>query len=84
MYFILGKNKMLMEFQIVDVAIDVVSSISRVGVHLAHDGFATTILSFKATKYNKNIIVPFFGNGSIFMDQKKTMIKVVFNVVSMD
>lgn len=76
-----------MEFQIVDVAIDVVSSISRVGVHLAHDGFATTILSFKVNEYNKKIIVPFFGNvfaGSIFMDRKKTMIRVVFKVVSMD
>jgi hypothetical protein len=70
-----------MEFQIVDVAIDVVSSISRVGVHLAHDGFATTILSFRVNKYNKKNIVPFFGNvsvGSIFMDRKKTMIRVVF------
>jgi hypothetical protein len=73
-----------MEFQIVDVAIDVVSFGSRVGVHLAHDGFATTILSFKVTRYNKNCVVPFDGNvsiGSIFMDQKKTMIRVVFNVV---
>jgi hypothetical protein len=76
-----------MEFQIVDVAIDVVSFGSRVDVHLAHDGFATTILSFRVTRYNKKIIVPFFGNvtiGFIFMDQKKTMIRVVFNVVSMD
>jgi len=72
---------LLTEFQIVDVAIDVVSSISRVGVHLAHDGFATIILSFGVTRYNKKIIVPFYGNvsiGSIFMDQKKTMIRIVF------
>lgn len=76
-----------MEFQIVDVVIDVVSFGSKVGVHLAHDGFAATILSFGVTRYNKKIIVPFFGNvsiGSIFMDQKKTMIRVVFNVVCMD
>jgi hypothetical protein len=49
-----------MEFQIVDVAIDVVSSISRVGVHLAHDGFATTILSFRVNKYNKKNYCSFF------------------------
>jgi hypothetical protein len=76
-----------MEFQIVDVAIDVASSSSKVGVHLVHDDFATIILNFRITRYNKKFIVPFFGNvsiGSIFMDQKKTMIIIVFNVVSMD
>jgi hypothetical protein len=48
-----------MEFQIVDVDIDFVFSISRVGVRLAHDNFASTILSFRVTRYNKKIIVPF-------------------------
>ncbi len=76
-----------MEFQIVDVAIDVVFSSSKVGVHLAHDDFATIILNFGVTRYNKKFILPFFGNvsiGSIFMDQKKNMIRIVSNIVSMD
>jgi hypothetical protein len=76
-----------MEFQIVDVVIDVVSFGSRIGVHLAHDGFATTILSLELLDIIKKIIFPFFGNvsiGSIFMDKKKTTIRVVFYVVSMD
>jgi hypothetical protein len=76
-----------MEFQIFDVAIDVVFSSSKVGVHLAHDDFATIILNFGVTRYNKKFILPFFGNvsiGSIFMDQKKNMIRIVSNIVSMD